>query len=72
MFFAPCLPSLSKRERTHGANSYYINPRLVEIQAFLDSSDLLLSCLGATVVATSALEGWILHLDIELDLRLST
>lgn len=67
------MPPLSSREKGRmGRNSYYINPRLVEIQAFLDSSDLLLSCLGATVVATSALEGWILHLDIELDLRLCT
>lgn len=56
------------------SNSSYLSKiqALVEIQALLDSLNLLLGSLGATVVAASALEGWILHLDIELDLRLST
>ena len=45
---------------------------LVESKTLLDSLDLLLSCLVATLVATSTLERRILNLDVELDLRLGT
>ena len=45
---------------------------LVESKTLLDGLDLLLSCLVATLVATSTLERLVLNLDVELDLRLGT
>jgi hypothetical protein len=46
--------------------------RRLEIQALLDSLDLLLGSLGAALVAACTLEAGILHLGIELNLWLCT
>ena len=44
----------------------------LEVQALLDSLDLLLGSLGAALVIGSALKAGILHLGIELNLWLGT
>ena len=44
----------------------------LEIQALLQGLDLLLGILRAALVVVGALEGRILDLAVELDLRLST
>ena len=44
--------------------------RRLEIQALLDSLDLLFCSLCAALVAVGTLEARILHLAVELDLRL--
>ena len=44
----------------------------VEIQALLDSFNLVVGSFRAALIAAGTLEGWILHFRIELNLRLGT
>jgi hypothetical protein len=43
---------------------------ILEVQALLDSLDLLFGCLCATLIASSTLEAVVLDFAIELNLRL--
>lgn len=54
------------------ATSEEVVLQLVKVKRLLDSFNLLVGSLAATLVATSALERRILNLKIELNLRLCT